>query len=133
MYLTSHLMVAMPLMIILAWGLHKFQGQNISRMFYFIGASASILPDIDHIFFWRDVFWRRILPFSLVEIPQAFYFSFRIPTIPELFLHLWAYPFLTALVLAANPRRMVKYREYLWATMLGWSLHLVLDGCLKFV
>ncbi len=119
------------------------RGANQSFKLSMFAAFSVMFPDVDHVFAWNDVYWKRLVPLSLQEIFNMFHVSFRMPLFfgfggQVLPFHYWIYPFILALILIlvtqshCKSMRLQILQPYLLVLMIGWSLHLIEDGCLFF-
>lgn len=126
-YLAAHVLVPLPFLFLM-WLVEKlFTRGSWGIAFYILAIVACVFPDFDHLFFWRDVYWKRIFPFALPTIGFPRY------TTVFNFLHFWIYPFLLLTLAVLIPTSSNILKKYLLALVFGWSFHLCLDGIVSFV
>lgn len=85
-------------------------------------------PDLDHLYFMR-IKMEQLIPSTIWDLfgwePRTWYN-------PLTFLHFWIWPF-TLLALLTFQARVKGYNWFVLGAVLGWTVHLILDGVIFFV
>jgi len=118
--------------LILAVGLLHILHVNPSFLFLGVVVLAGVLPDVDHLLCWDDIFWERILPFKWWENLGVSWMP-RAPVVLRIPLHMWLWPLILAFALEVVVKFYPSHTlltEVLFAATVGWALHLLLDGIL---
>lgn len=89
----------------------------------------TLFPDLDHLY-WMKVSLHHLIPYRIWDL-----FDWKLRTVHNslTFFHYWIYPFVILALLAAPLETSKKNRWIILGLVLGWTVHLALDGVMYFV
>ena len=99
------------------------------KLFYPLTLFMMEFPDVDHLY-WMQVKPTQIVPFTIWDL---FRWELRTEYYTSTFLHYWVYPFILLILLAAPLAGIKRWRWVVVGVFLGWTVHLVLDGVIRFI